>query len=221
MAADPEWTTRLSATLLRWLLVSWGATWRWDESADASAAAVARRVEAHGPVIFAVWHEHILPYALWTRKFVVKRTPVTALASASRDGDLGALAAVAWGAGVVRGSSTRGGSAGVRGLMRAMRDHGSSPIFFADGPKGPARVVKPGAPVLARMAGAPVVPVSLVCPGARRLGTWDRMLVPSPGSRIGVRLGEPIRVDRSEEPETARNRVEDALLRLLESPRLR
>lgn len=215
MAATPDWRTRATSRLLRWVLVSWGSTWRWDETARRSAEEVVERIGRDGPVIFAVWHEHILPYALWMRKFVLPRRPVTVLVSASGDGDLGALAAATWGARVVRGSSTRGGAVGARGLARAIRDDRTSLAFLADGPKGPARVLKPGAPMLARLSGAPILPVAAEAGSSRRLGTWDRMVLPSPFTPVGVRLGDPIHVAREDDPETARERVEGELLSLL------
>lgn len=214
MASNPDRRTRLTSALLRHVLVSWGSTWRWSEAAVRSGTETVARIDRDGPVIFAAWHEHILPYALWLRRFIIPHRPLTALVSASGDGELGALAATAWGAGVVRGSSTRGGAAGARGLVRSIRDDRASLVFLADGPKGPPHVLKPGTPMLARLSGAPVLPIVATADRARRLGTWDRMLLPLPFSRVDVRVGEPIRVERGEDPEEARLRVEAELSRL-------
>ena len=58
-----------------------------------------------------------------------------------------------------------------------------------DGPFGPPRVAKPGALLIAREAGIPVVTLA---PGARpaiRLRRWDRHIVPLPFARIWAESG--------------------------------
>lgn len=65
-----------------------------------------------------------------------------------------------------------------------------------DGPKGPARVFKPGVLVLARLTGAPVIPVGVGAHRAWTLDSWDGFLVPKPFGRMDVRYGEPYLVPR-------------------------
>ena len=80
--------------------------------------------------------------------------------------------------GVIRGSTTRGGSAALLGLIR--RAGGSHVVLTPDGPTGPRRRLKPGAIALASMTGMPIVPIGIACPTAWRAGSWDRMMVPLP-----------------------------------------
>lgn len=147
-----------------------------------------------GPAIFAWWHDQIatgLPLVLRLRR----QARVTILASHSRDGELVTRAAVGLGLVVARGSSSRGGQAGLRALHRAVRS-GCSPLLLPDGPRGPQYAVKPGIVVLAQVTGLPIVPIGFDVRAPWHLSSWDRMQIPRPGSRIEVFVGETISVPR-------------------------
>ncbi len=76
-------------------------------------------------------------------------------------------------------------------LARLARD-GYSLGVTPDGPFGPARIAKPGALLVARSAGLPVIALA---PGARpavRLRRWDRHIVPVPFGSVWVVQGEPV-----------------------------
>jgi lysophospholipid acyltransferase (LPLAT)-like uncharacterized protein len=104
--------------------------------------------------IIAFWHAHI-PMMLHSRY----RKPITVLSSRSRDGEISARVFGFFGVNVSRGSSTRGGTAALRELLRLARD-GHSIVFTPDGPKGPARVAKDGVVYTAKMTGLPIVPIA-------------------------------------------------------------
>ena len=63
-----------------------------------------------------------------------------------------------------------------------------------DGPRGPAMVASIGIVNLARLAGAPIVPI--VCATSRRkvLNTWDRFHLALPFGRGVFVWGEPIEI---------------------------
>jgi hypothetical protein len=94
---------------------------------------------------------------------------------------------------LVLGSSGHGGRAALAALVPEVR--AGLPTFLnPDGPRGPARRVKDGVLELSERTGAPVVPLRIACSRALRLPTWDRKLLPLPGSRVTVTWGDPIRV---------------------------
>jgi lysophospholipid acyltransferase (LPLAT)-like uncharacterized protein len=93
------------------------------------------------------------------------------------------------------GSSTEGGSRGLRQLLRRLAD-GYDAGFTPDGPRGPRRRVKPGVLTAARLSGLPIVPVAFSARPMRRLGSWDRTLLPMPFGRGLFLYGEPIRIAR-------------------------
>lgn len=185
-----------AAVLLRWLLRTLMATCRVTFIAGADCFDEVR--ERDDRAIFSFWHCQIFPFAdLFRRKLLRYGYPVAMLSSWSRDGELGAQLGRRLGALVIRGSSTHGGTAGLRGLYRVMREHQSAAVTLPDGPKGPPREAKPGTTVLAQLTGLPILPVGLAISRSWRIKSWDRMLVPKPFSHIVVACGEPIEVPRS------------------------
>ena len=76
--------------------------------------------------------------------------------------------------------------------------------ILADGPRGPARVLKMGAVVMARDTRAPIISITWGADRCWVLNSWDRFLIPKPFSRIVIRYAEPIWIP----PETKREALE-------------
>lgn len=170
------------------------------------------RVRANsGRYILAFWHSRfaMMPYAYPGDRIAV-------LSSTHADSRLLADVLRRFGFTVAEGSSTRGGAAGLRTMVR-LATQGHDLGITPDGPKGPAREAKPGVIAVARLAGLPIVPVSFSARPARRLGSWDRTLLPLPFGRGRYKYGTPIVVPRDadrEQQEALRIRVRDELNRL-------
>lgn len=163
---------------------------------DSDCLRAARKHNAR--FIFSFWHCQIFPLAnLFHRRLLRHGYPVAMLSSWSRDGELGARLGRGWGALVARGSSTHGGTAGLRSLYRTIREHRSAAVTLPDGPKGPPGEAKPGTAVLAQLTGLPILPLGLAISRAWRVNSWDRMLIPKPFSHILIACGDPIQVPRS------------------------
>src|SRR3990172_8945282 len=105
-------------------------------------------------VIIAFWHGRLLmmPYC-----YLGKR--ISILVSQSRDGELIARTVAGFGMDSVRGSTTRGRLAGMKGLFRAARD-GHDLAITPDGPKGPAMKAQMGAVQMARATGLTIMPIT-------------------------------------------------------------
>lgn len=162
----------LAAGLIRAL----GATWRVRD-AQAPGTPVGHTVP--GPTVFAFWHEGLLSCA-WR----FRGLGIAILISRSFDGELIARTVERLGFVAVRGSSSRSGPVGLRGMVEA---YGAGRIcaFTADGPKGPRRVAKAGAAQLAGLAGAGWVGCFHAEPmQAWRLGSWDRFAIPKPFATV-------------------------------------
>lgn len=172
---------------------------------EATASALWR---AGTPAIYAVWHGRILllPYLYGWRRARV-------LASRSRDGELLTRFVARFGLESVRGSSSRGGAEALRLLARSLGE-GRDAVVVPDGPRGPRETVKPGIVTLARVSGAPIVPMALGASAEWRLQSWDEFRIPRPFARCVLRFGDPIRVpgdaDRAAQ-EAVRKEVEAAL----------
>jgi lysophospholipid acyltransferase (LPLAT)-like uncharacterized protein len=68
--------------------------------------------------------------------------------------------------------------------------------IIPDGPKGPPRELKSGVLKLAQLTGKPIVPFGWNATRFRRLGSWDKMVLPLPFSTIHFDTGSKIFVPR-------------------------
>lgn len=161
-------------------------TWLRKENAEAYE----RHRRAGRPVIFVFWHGQLLPLVHYHRG-----EGIVVLVSEHADGEYITRIIRRYGFGTVRGSSTRGGTKGLKGLIRAARA-GHDLALTPDGPRGPARVFKIGALGAAQATGLPVVPLAVGASAGWRLGSWDRFLVPRPLARVTIRYADPVEVPR-------------------------
>jgi len=180
-----------------------------------------KRIE-NGDVLFAHWArgEQVI-LAFWHEQLVMMPFPyrgrrVCIMVSRHRDGELIARATRPLKIESVRGSSTRGWASALRGMLRSYRE-GADLAFAPDGPRGPRLVAKSGVVQMAKATGAPIMPVAAAARWCVRLGSWDRLILPLPGSRIVYVAGEPIRVSSGAGPaavEGARATLEHELARI-------
>ena len=161
-----------------WVIRLLGATLRFE---NVCAPGVVVGDTIPGPTVFAFWHRSLLLAA-----YRFRGLGIAILISRSFDGELIARTVERLGFVAVRGSSTRGGSVGLRGMQRAY-EAGAICAFTADGPKGPALVAKAGAVQLAEICGAEWVGAFELTPErAWRLQSWDGFVVPRPFARVRV-----------------------------------
>jgi lysophospholipid acyltransferase (LPLAT)-like uncharacterized protein len=135
---------RLLRALMRWRYVNQGAV-----------------LELHRqgrPYVHAFYHDQLLMMTYsylgqaYGRRLVV-------LSSRHRDGEYISRTLERFGHQMVRGSTGRGGVAGLKEMIRHLRD-GRDVAFATDGPRGPRHKVQLGAVEAARLGRAPLVPVA-------------------------------------------------------------
>lgn len=168
-------------------------------------------IRRHGRCHMAVWHESMAMAGCYYRGF-----DYLTLTSYSYDGEFAARVVKRWKIHAARGSSSRGGHEAVACLVEAAKTTQVTG-FTLDGPKGPARVAKPGIAVVAARTRLPIVPNAFVVQHAWRLRSWDRFPIQKPFSRIVCAYApavEPPAEDTPEDVERVRGRVEEALNRL-------
>ncbi|MEM7349759.1 MAG: lysophospholipid acyltransferase family protein [Acidobacteriota bacterium] len=203
----------IAARLSRWIMLMAGRTWKTEIVSGREH--LEALVEASRPVILSLWHNRSIAASFFFYTRLVQRGQrVTLLASHSRDGELATRICQRWGLDIVRGSATRGGRQALRALHRAITRNNSSPVMIPDGPQGPLYHFKVGVAVLAQTSGAPIVPFGVAARRCRTLGSWDRLIVPWPFTRIAVAVGEPQHVSRDlsgEALEAERLRLEEVL----------
>lgn len=187
MPAD-ERTARRIARMARagaWLVRLLGWTWRIRVTND---DAVRRLRAAKQPIVFSLWHGHILPLLYQHRG-----QGVVVMISEHADGELVAQVAERLGFGTVRGSTSRGAARALLEAARVVRD-GHDIAITPDGPRGPARSIAPGTAVLAQRTGAPVIGAAVHARSAWRLRSWDSFIIPRPFARVNFGYSDAVTV---------------------------
>jgi lysophospholipid acyltransferase (LPLAT)-like uncharacterized protein len=195
------------------LLQVWTRTLRYE--VDDRAGILGKPVTEN--YIGVAWHNRLLILPTILRRFFPNRRGA-ALISASRDGDLLTDAIKRFGFDVVRGSSSRLGASAILQLSGVLAS-GSDVVITPDGPRGPAYVLGPGMVFLAQRSGAAVLPMNMEYSSCWRIKSWDRFIVPKPFAKVRVIIGRPHRVretDTEEEFEAERQRLQDAMMALVE-----
>ena len=190
------------AILLGYIAVLWiGRSLRWTIQGWESFKAA---LDTGKPPIFTFWHREIFSATwFWRQRGIVVMT------SQNFDGEYIARIIQKHGYGAARGSSTRGATQALKAMIRAMR-RGKPTAFTIDGPRGPRYVAKPGAVLLAKATGAPIVCFHIAPRHAFTFRkSWDQFQIPYPFSAVAIFVAPPIMVSRdSEEEEQAKKLAE-------------
>jgi lysophospholipid acyltransferase (LPLAT)-like uncharacterized protein len=178
-------------------------------------------LQSPDPVIFAVWHCHLLACLYLAKLFCRLKPPLVLMASPSRDGEF--IADVARGLGFVvfPGSRRKGGFQALKQMAGYVRQ-GYTVGLATDGSRGPVHVAQKGVLYLARETQVPIVPAAVASSHKITLNTWDRFEVPLPFGRCGLVMGAPMTVsprDRGETLEVQRQTLENRLNSLFECSR--
>lgn len=171
---ERRWLRRALGALLAGLVRVWARTWRvqWIDALPAERS------------VYAFWHGQQMALVAGRHG-----TRLATLVSHSRDGELQASVMRRLGLEVVRGSSSRGGARGLRGIIRAVRA-GADAAFAVDGPRGPIHEAKRGALVVGARAPARIVPVATAARRAWVLdGAWDHFEIPLPFTTVAIAIG--------------------------------
>ena len=164
-------------------------------------------------VIMAFWHSRIV-----LMRFGYHGSQACVMNSIHRDGEIVTRILKRFGIATVRGSSSRGWVGGLKGMAAAYR-LGYDLIVVPDGPRGPCQRAKSGVLQLARVTGAPVYPTTYSAAWHTRVGSWDRLMLPFPFSRVVYVVGEPITVPADATPaqmEQKRQELEERLCTITE-----
>ena len=159
--------------------------------------------------ILAFWHRRLVMMPL-AYPFKRKGRGVAILASDSKDGERSTATWKWFGIHAVRGTAADDGAKALVRMIRAVKDGWDFGIT-PDGPKGPARELKPGVITLAKKTGAAIVPVCVAFDRAWYLKTWDVMPIPKPFATCTVRFGEPMKVPANAHDAEWNPKVEAAL----------
>jgi lysophospholipid acyltransferase (LPLAT)-like uncharacterized protein len=157
--------------------------WTWKIHEDPWPEAVRKRLDQRQPVAFAHFHEDE-----WALIGAYSGRRMGVLVSLSQDGSLMAQFLKLLGFEVLRGSSSKGGAAGLLSLLRFARNSSYPIVSLAvDGPRGPRREVKAGITGLSEILSSPV------CCGAAFASrawvfrkAWNRAFLPKPFAKVRI-----------------------------------
>lgn len=181
----------------------------WTLRIEERPAGSSRRLFTESPkAIIAFWHATMLVLVYRGRSQGIR-----VLISQHTDGEYIARVIKNMGFGVVRGSSTRGGSRAMINMVKEA-EKGHFLAVTPDGPRGPREVAQSGIIFLAKKTGLPILPIGLGYSNCWRLPSWDGFRIPKPFSKVVLAFGEPISVPpelREEELENYRRVLEESL----------
>jgi len=151
------------------------------------------------PFVLAHWHGDEFALLQVTGRY---RTAI--LTSTSRDGRILSLMIRLSGGKTSAGSSSRGGAAGLKGLIRLVRQ-GHNCSLAVDGPRGPIYKVKPGVLEISRLLACPIYYPTVSCDRAYFMyRSWDHGYVPKPFARVLIHWHGPLpAIGRDQDPRQA------------------
>lgn len=161
-------------------------TYRFKVVTGAEHLAAADTLHPAGSYVLALWHQGALGGVM-----ALAWRGIAMLVSPSRDGDITTFVGRWFGFQGIRGSSSRGGAQALRQIFKQCQ-RGLKLGITVDGPRGPARQVKPGIAHIAGRCQVPVLPLAIYAPQAWYLSSWDRLVIPKPFSTVYVGFGAPV-----------------------------
>jgi hypothetical protein len=165
-----------------------GRSMRWEVFGKQNYDEAVRRGKSF---IVTFWHREIFPAVWYWRK-----RGMVVMVSQNFDGEFIARVIHRHGYATARGSSSRGASRVLVGMVRTLRQ-GLEAAVTPDGPRGPRFVAKPGVVQLARLSGACILCFHIVPRHTwvfRK--SWGQTEFPKPFTRTAIFIAPPIEVPR-------------------------
>src|SRR5574344_1051181 len=163
------------------------------------------------PCIYAMWHAHQCCI-----HGIQDKSHLNVLISRSIDGEIIARTVEKWGFKTVRGSKGKKGAVEATMKLIEKLKEGECIAMMVDGPHGPAYKVKDGVVKIAKMSGAPIVPIYWYSEDKSflKIPSWDEFRYPFFYTRLLNLYGKPIYVNadnNDEQDEEIRLQLENSL----------
>jgi len=194
-----------------------GVTTRWRM---VNRAGVERIWAERQGLIACIWHgRFFLVHKMW--KFRPEIQKPWFLISQSREGGVVTHASRTVGAEVIRGSAAKGSKrkGGFEAMREILRLIGQNDVvgMTPDGPRGPRMRAGVGPIQVAKLSGAPLLPLAWSTNARIVMSSWDSFILPLPFGRGALVWGELVHVPRdadAEQMEAARLALEAELNRV-------
>lgn len=171
-----------------------------------------KMIEQNKPIIFSVWHGHLLSIV-----YNLRNLKINALAGTHKDADLISQVATRWGWNMIRGSSKKNGAIAYKTMLRLMSRSTNTMLFITpDGPSGPPRIPKNGIIGLAQSCKVGIVPIKVQYTKSWGFKNWDTFYVAKPFGSVSINYGEPIYFEKSQNIKKCKS----ILIKAMENKRL-
>lgn len=156
--------------------------------------------------IIAYWHGNMfIPY------YKLAKHHFHILAGFHRDAELGVNIGEKLGWKFLRGSSSQNGSEVFQQIVELLSKPNNVLAITPDGPKGPARIPKPGTVRAAQKTGVPIIPAAGRSHRSWGFTNWDTFHVTKPFTRIELKFGEPLHFSIDDDFDTCINTLKTQL----------
>jgi lysophospholipid acyltransferase (LPLAT)-like uncharacterized protein len=193
--------TRIAGTFIYWLARLYCSTFRLKIENESEWI---NHLEQGGKVLICAWHQQMFTIIHIISKY--RKYQLGVMVSQSLDGDIASRIFEAGGMVTVRGSSSRGGIAALREMVKRIEQYRTG-AHVLDGPRGPAGIIKPGVITLANSAGAVIVPIVVIADRAWYLQSWDRFMIPKPFAHVEVKFLSKIELPKAMDEDEYENQI--------------
>ena len=172
-------------------------------------------INGNNSAILTYWHGNMLiPYYKFAKyKFHI-------LAGFHRDAELGVMIGKNLGWNFFRGSSSKKGSEVFQEIVEFLEKENNIVAFTPDGPKGPAKIPKPGAVRAAQKTGVPILPIAGRSKKSWGFTNWDTFHLTKPFTKIKIKIGEPLFFSETDDFERCNNTLTETLNKLEQDVKL-
>ncbi len=203
----------LGVFLGKWALKFLYGTNQWNIEGDGQI----EKLRAKGKsIIFTTWHGNLLPGYL----YVADKQPY-GVAGKHGDAEIISRIAIKLGYIPIRGSSSDGGREAYTKIVNVLNKKGSLVFITPDGPKGPAKELKPGTVKAAMRTGAVILPTGSFATKYWSSTNWDTFYVAKPFGNIHLLIGEPLEFTENDDFIECSNILKNKLNRLEEEAKNR
>ena len=144
-------------------------------------------LKSNSSFIIAFWHGNLfIPY------YKLAKYQFHILAGFHHDAELGVSIGKKLGWKFLRGSSSQDGNKAFEQMIKLLSKPNNVLAITPDGPKGPAKIPKPGVVKAAQKTGVPIIPVAGRSRRSWGFTNWDTFHITKPFTRIKLSFGEPI-----------------------------
>lgn len=166
-------------------------------------------IDNNKSAILAYWHGNMLiPY------YKLSKYGFHILAGFHRDAELGVTIGKNLGWKFFRGSSSKKGGEVFQEIIDFLSKDGNVIAFTPDGPKGPAKIPKPGTVRAAQKLGVPIIPIASRSKKSWGFTNWDTFHLTKPFTRIVIKIGQPMFFADNDTFEVCNNKFANTLNKL-------